>query len=296
MTAAPPALRPVLAARVGAPVALFAGIAYSAFLLSPLTRPAGTRRVEFISELEVAGHPWSWLYRLADVGAGLAMVVTAATVRVVLGRRPGTGLGSALLGLAGIASVIDGATSMRCDTSTGGSCTVAEHTAGGLLSELGVLHTDSGVAGLLGAAAAAVLLGRVMVARWPVLGRLSITFGIAVACTGLLDVALLLLGADAGAAERTRTLLTSGWLVLLSGWLLTSARLPQLVVHAQRRRPAADPGATSASSPALPVAGRPDAPLPSGFAGRRSAPDRGRPDRIGPRPARPGRRAGGRGS
>lgn len=205
-------------------MALFAGIANSAFLLSPLTRPAGSRRAEFISELEVAGHPWSWLYRLADVGAGLAIVVTAVAVRAVVGRRPGTGLGCALLGLAGIASVIDGATSMRCNASAGGSCTVAEHTAGGLLSELSVLHTDSGLAGLLGVAAAAVLLGRVLVAQWPVLGRLSIAFGIAVASTGLLDVALLLLGADVGTAERSRTLLTSGWLVLLSGWLLNEPR------------------------------------------------------------------------
>jgi Protein of unknown function (DUF998) len=204
---------------VAAATALFAAIAYSAFLLSPLTQPAGTRRVEFISELEVAGHPWSWLYRLADVGAGLAIVVTAAAVQAVLGRRPGAGLGCALLGLAGAASVIDGFTSMRCDASTGSSCTVAEHTAGGLVSELTVLHTDSGLSGLLGVATAAVLLGRVLVARWAAWGRLSIAFGIAVASTGLLDLALLLLGADVGTAERTRTLLTSCWLVLLSGWL-----------------------------------------------------------------------------
>ena len=143
------ALRPALVARLGAPMALFAGLAYSAFLLSPLTQPAGTRQVEFISELEVAGHPWSWLYRLADVGAGLAMVITAVAVRELLGRRPGTGTGSTFLAMAGIASVIDGATSMRCDVSSGGACAVAEHTAGGLLSELSVLHTDSGVAGLL---------------------------------------------------------------------------------------------------------------------------------------------------
>jgi hypothetical protein len=204
---------------VGAVLALFAALAYSAFLASPLTQPAGPRRVEFISELEVPGHPWSWLYRLADVGAGLAMLGTALAIRAVLRRRPGTGLGCALLGLAGIASVIDGATSMRCDASTGSSCTVAEHTAGGLLSELTVPHTDSGLAGLLGVAAAAVLLGRVLVVRSPGWGRLSIGFGIAVASTGLLDVALLLVGADVGTAERTRTLLTSGWLVLLCGWL-----------------------------------------------------------------------------
>jgi hypothetical protein len=210
-----------LAARMGAALALFAAIAYSAFLISPLTQPAGARRVEFISELEVAGHPWSWLYRLADVGAGLAIVGTAAAVRAVLGRRPGTGLGCALLGLAGIASVIDGATSMRCDAAGGSSCTVAEHTAGGLLSELTALHTDSGLAGLLGVAAAAVLLGRVMVAGWPSWGRVSVAFGVAVASTGLLDVVLLLLGADVGIAERIRTLLTSGWLVLLGGWLGT---------------------------------------------------------------------------
>jgi hypothetical protein len=200
-------------------MALFAGLAYSAFLLSPLTGPPGTRRVEFISELEVAGHPWSWLYRLADVGAGLAIVVTAAAVRVALGRRPGADLGCALLGLAGAASVIDGVTSMRCDALAGSSCTVAQHTAGGLLSELAVLHTDSGLIGLLGVAAAAVLLGRVLVAQWPAWGRVSMAFGIAVAITGLLDLALLLLGADVGAAERIRALLSSGWLVLLCGWL-----------------------------------------------------------------------------
>jgi hypothetical protein len=204
---------------MGAAMALFAAFAYSAFLASPLTEPVGTRRVEFISELEVSGHPWSWLYRLADVGAGLAILGTAAVVRAVLGRRPGPGLGCALLALAGLASVIDGATSMRCDASASSSCAVAEHTAGGLLAELSALHTDSGLVGLLAVAAAAVLLGRVIAERWPAWGRLSIALGIAVASTGLLDVALLLLGADVGIAERTRTLLTSCWLVLLCGWL-----------------------------------------------------------------------------
>lgn len=205
-------------ARLGAGAAVLAALSYSSFLLSPLTRSGSARR-GFISELELAGQPWSWLYRLSDVLAGLAMLLTAAALwwlPTPAVRRRGA---CVLLALAGLGSMVDGASSMRCEATATSPCAVAS-TTGGLLGELGAVHTDSGLAGLAGIAGGAVLLGLVSEPRWPVFGRLSLGLGLCVAATGLLDLALLLANADIGLVERVRTLLSSGWLLLVGGWLV----------------------------------------------------------------------------
>jgi len=207
----------VLVTRLGAGAAVLAALCYSSFLLSPLTGADSTRR-GFISELEAAGQPWSWLYRLSDVVAGLAMLATAASMWSLLARLPRARWACALLATAGLGSVVDGASNMRCEVTATASCAVA-HTAGGLVGELSAVHTDSGLANLIGIAGGAVLLGVLARPCWPVFGPLSLGLGLCVAATALLDLALLLAGADIGSAERLRTLLSSGWLLLIGGWL-----------------------------------------------------------------------------
>lgn len=209
-----------LVARLGAGAAVLAALCYSSFLLSPFTQPGAARR-GFISELELAGQPWSWLYRLSDVVAGLSMLATAATLWWLTSRAFHSRWASVLLALAGLGSMVDGASGMRCEVTATSSCAVAS-TAGGLLGELSAVHTDSGLAGLAGIAGGAVLLGLASVPRWPAFGRISLGLGLCVAATGLLDLALLLANADIGIVERVRTLLSSGWLLLIAGWLLAA--------------------------------------------------------------------------
>lgn len=149
------------------------------------------------------------------------MLATAAALWWLPGRVFRSRWGCLLLALAGLGSVVDGASSMRCEVTATSSCAVAS-TAGGLLGELSAVHTDSGLAGLLGIAGGAVLLGLASEPRWPVSGKVSLGLGLCVAATGLLDLALLLVSADIGAVERVRTLLSSGWLLLIAGWLISA--------------------------------------------------------------------------
>ncbi len=211
-------------ARAGAACAFLAAATYSAFLLERWTHPRFPADHAFISQLELPGQPWSWLYRSSDVISGVAMVLAAVVLWRTLrggtsaGRRVLVGTGSFLV--AGLASAADGATAMRCTATASRPCDVSIQAPRALLAQLGDLHADSGVLGLLGAAAAAVLLGSVMVGQAPVLARISIVTGTCIASAGLLDVALLMTGADIGLAERARVLLTSIWLGTVGIWLL----------------------------------------------------------------------------
>jgi hypothetical protein len=211
-------------AYAGAISAVIAAACYSSFLLSPWTHAAASAGNGFISELEDPGRPFAWLYRGSDVLAGLG-VLTAAwmTGRVVAGgRRVAAGL--VLLALTGISSLLDAATSMQCDPGVSARCAQQEHTAGGLTSQLLVLHTDSGLLGFLGSAAGAAVLGAALAGRWRGWGRLQFGLGAAIAGCGLADVILLLTGNSIGATERVRVLLTSGCFLAVGIFLLREGR------------------------------------------------------------------------
>jgi len=179
---------------IGAYSALFAALTYSSFLLSRWTRPAASRGAAFISELEAPGQPYNWLFRLSDIASGLAIVVTALGVFVILELQRWAKLVSVLVACVGVGSLIDGTTTMSCSPSVDQRCAAAESTASGLLQQLNQLHTDSGLIGFLSAAIGAVLLGMTLMvssARWE---RLMIAIGLTIAATGLLDICLLLAG------------------------------------------------------------------------------------------------------
>lgn len=211
--------------RYDPPVGLLAGLVaaacYSSFLLSPLLRPGRSDGQGFVSELEAPGQPFAWLFRLSDVAAGLgALLLTVVLWRQLRPARQ-CAAGLALLALTGVASVLDGLSSMGCDALHDPACVRSEQSVGGLLGQLGALHSDTGLAGFIGAAAGAILIGAATHARRPRLAVIQIAVGVLVAGCGLADLALLLTGRDLGAVERLRTLTTSVWfggLGVLAGW------------------------------------------------------------------------------
>ena len=191
-----------------------AAVAYSSFFvaysLNPVTAQAG-----FISELEAPGQPWGWFFRTTDVLAGVAIVLTTLGARTRIGGARPAGFGWALLIGVGLSSMADGLTTMSCEPVRGSACAEAQRTASGLLAQLSEPHTLTGLYGLLGAAAAAGLLGWAAREVRPGWARLSLGVGIAIASGALLELALLLLGVDVEFIERGRTVLISVWLVAL---------------------------------------------------------------------------------
>jgi hypothetical protein len=199
-----------------------AAICYSSFLLSPLTGgPSGQRG--FVSELEAPGTPYAWLYRGSDVAAGLSIVLLAFTLTRWLPRRRQTDLGLLLLALVGLSSILDGATTMRCDPATDAACAHGESSVGGLVSQLSTVHTDTGLIGFFGAAAGAILLGAVSWHQRRLSSTAQLAAGVAIAGCGLLDLVLLLTRRDLGSVERLRILLSSAWFLLL-GQVLSGHR------------------------------------------------------------------------
>jgi Protein of unknown function (DUF998) len=211
---------PRRSARIGGIAAVIAAASYSSFLISPWTHSPGSASRGFISELEAPGQPYAWLYRSSDVLAGIGILIAAWAVSQLVAGRRWSAAAVALLALTGVGSVLDGATSMRCDPGTSARCAHGEHTAGGLVSQLTALHTDSGLLGFAASAAGAIILGAVLADRWPSWGRLQIALGVSIAGCGLADLLLLLSSSSIGSTERARILLTSGWLLAVGLFLL----------------------------------------------------------------------------
>ncbi|MBV9821734.1 MAG: DUF998 domain-containing protein [Actinobacteria bacterium] len=204
--------------------AALAALCYSSFLLAPVLRPGVSAR-GFVSELELAGQPYAWFFRLTDVIAGLGVLLLVGCLRASIGRRRQEIAGRALLALTGAASILDGVSSMGCDPLADPGCARSEQSVGGLLGQLAALHSDTGLVGFAGAAAGAILLGAAWYDRRPSLGLAQILLGVLIAGCGLADMALLLTGRDLGQVERVRTLATSLWFVLLAGSLIEPVRL-----------------------------------------------------------------------
>ena len=213
---------------VGALAAVVAAVSYSSFLAERWTHSTLSGSRAFISSLEAAGQPWAWAYRVSDVVAGLAMALLAVVLWHRFGRDRVSLAAAVLLAAAGLSSVIDGATSMRCSGTIDAACAAAERNPSGMLAQLGDLHVDSGVGGLVGVCGAAILFGaglRGSVAR-DRMGRCWVVLGAVVGLSGLADVVVLLTGGDIGTVERFRTLVSSLWLLAVGGWLLATSSQP----------------------------------------------------------------------
>jgi hypothetical membrane protein len=220
--------------RTGPGISLFAALTYSAFLVSRWTSAHSGQRV-FVSELEAAGQPYGWLFRLADIASGLAVLWMSWLVYATLSDNRRASSAGVLVAVLGLSSVVDGCSTMKCLPSTNIRCASAEHSAGGLAGQLADLHTDSGMAGFLGAAIGAVLVGTILLSHRQWLGCLSIAVGLTIATTGLLDLVVLLAGGDIALIERTRIVLTSAWLVVLGLAVRVPTFIPTRVSGAGRR-------------------------------------------------------------
>ncbi len=222
MTETGPQLRtpPGPGVRAGGIAAIIAAACYSSFLLSPWTHAAQVGSRGFISELEAPGQPYAWLYRSSDIAAGAGILAAAWVLRYLISEHRWSAAAVILLALTGAGSVLDGATSMRCDPGISTACARGEHTAGGLIGQLSTLHTDSGLLGFAASAAGAIVLGAVLAGRWENWGRLHIVLGVSIAGCGVADLVLLLAGGSIGSTERVRVLLTSAWLLAVGAFLL----------------------------------------------------------------------------
>ncbi len=210
-----------------AALSILAALLYSSFLLSYLLDSG--EHADFVSELERPGAPYAGVYRTCDVVAGLALVALAWMCRPGSGaRRSEWGVCGALAAV-GIGSLLDGGTSMDCESGSTSTCELNAHSVGGLLQQLLVGHTLSGLLGFIAAAIGAACCARaaafgtpraVAAARWM---RLHIVLAAGMGLCGLADLAFLLADAEVGAVERARVLMASLWIVAVP-WTIRSVR------------------------------------------------------------------------
>lgn len=213
-------------ARVTGVAGLLAAACYSSFLLTPWTHAGRASTGGFVSELEASGQPYAWLYRSSDIAAGLAILIVAWTLQAVIAGHPWSRVATALLAVTGIGSILDGLTSMRCDAAATSGCLSTEQSVHGLLGQVVAVHTDTGLIGFAASVAGAILVGAASADRWPAWARVQIALGIAIALCGIADLVVMLSGVEVGAVERTRVLLTSGWLLVLGQFLLSRRGAP----------------------------------------------------------------------
>ena len=204
--------------------AMVAALMYSSFLLSYVV-PTG-RTIDFVSELERPGAPNAGWYRASDVLAGLLLILLA---RLMWPNRNGQRVircALAAVAVVGLSSVLDGVSSMDCEPSVQSACEIADNSVSGLLQQLLIGHTLSGLAGFAAAGLGAAWCAR---AAWQralasgmragdaatVMMRLHIALAAAIGLCGLADVALLLLNADVGVVERVRIVVASVWIAVL---------------------------------------------------------------------------------
>jgi len=204
---------------------LVAALAYSSFLLAG---PLGSRldpTTSYVSELGARTQPASGFFRATDMVAGGLIVVLAAALRWDLARDWRRDVGTAALGLAGVASVFDGWKPMDCAPSIDRACRLRED-AIGLLDQLREPHTVSSVTGVVAAIVSMAVLGSLLGSE-PGRRRFGL-FGLvaALVTAGLSLAELPLTTADPGVGliERIFVLCVSAWIAALGLLLLPRRR------------------------------------------------------------------------
>lgn len=214
-------------------LAVIAAVCYSSFLLSYVT--GSGQGVDFVSELELPGAPYAGWYRASDVLAGLALLALAWLCWPGRGGRTAVRWACVMVAVVGAGSLLDGSTSMDCAAGSQGTCDLGDHSVLGLLHQLVVGHTLSGLAGFAAAGVGAACCAR---ACWPKhVGwlRVHIALAAGIGLCGLADVALLLASADIGLVERVRIVLVSTWIASIP-WTVRAVRHGRYV----RSAPTAD--------------------------------------------------------
>lgn len=233
-------------------VGVLAAVVYSSFLVSYLFPT--DRSIDFVSELERPGAPYADWYRASDAVAGVLMIALTALCwrgprSLFIRQDSRRAMGWALIAVAvvGASSVLDSLSPMDCNPSVQSICDIDDQGVAGLLRQLLVGHTLSGLVGFgaagIGAAwcARAAWLERAAhldraagatravkdATTWM---RVHIVLAAVIGLCGLTDLALLLVGADVGLVERVRILVVSLWIGALpwAGQVRTSAERDSL--------------------------------------------------------------------
>ncbi|WP_165438335.1 DUF998 domain-containing protein [Pseudonocardia sediminis] len=211
---------------------------YSWYLAAPLfgTRLDPTRA--YVSEFAVPGSPGSAWFRIADVAAGVLIILLAAglqrsAVRPVDRRET---VGAAAVAVVGLTAVVDGLHPMECAPSADPACRLAEQ-AQPLMGQLTDLHTLSGLAGVAAATTAMVTLSRPRAGDRP--RRTGVRPGQVCAAALVLLAAvvsvLALTGADGvGVVEHLQLMLVAGWVAAVSAMLVGSRRSRREVMDRAR--------------------------------------------------------------
>lgn len=213
-------------------------VLYSSFLLSYLV--GGPQHADFVSELERPGAPYAQWYRASDLIAGLLMLVIAALCWPERGTRPWSRWAVLAVAVVGACSILDGVSSMDCAPSARVACELDIYSVGGLLRQLLVGHTLSGLVGFIAAGVGAGCCARVawaqqvpQLASPPPAGsppgarrypgnsvaiwwmRVHIVLAAGIGMCGLGDLVLLLAQVDVAGVERVRVVLVSLWVAVV---------------------------------------------------------------------------------
>jgi len=204
---------------------LVAALAYSSFLLAG---PLGSRldpTTSYVSELGARTQPASGFFRATDMVAGGLIVVLAAALRWDLARDWRRDVGTAALGLAGVASVFDGWKPMDCAPSIDRACRLRED-AIGLLDQLREPHTVSSVTGVVAAIVSMAVLGSLLGSEpgRRRLGHFGLVAALVTAGLSLAELPLTTADPGVGLIERTFVLCVSAWIAALGLLLLPRRR------------------------------------------------------------------------
>jgi uncharacterized protein DUF998 len=219
--------------RIGALCGLAGLVAYCDFPIEGLTGSRLSPARAYVSELSVAGQPFSGVFRLSDLVAGVGLMVFAWTLGTWLQTARAWAAGR-LLALAGTCAVVDGIWPMTNAPSTGRASPGLD--LAGITSRLLQVHAVSGLVGFSSILIAMGLLSSVLQrranARW--LGPTGLA-AVAVATTlGALEIGMDLAGvAWVGLAERVQLSTIGVWL---------GAVVFDVLRETQRPKPKAGPG------------------------------------------------------
>jgi hypothetical protein len=195
------------------------------FVLEPLLPGSAHVGATVVSDLSAPGRPWSWLFRAADIGSGICLLMLCVVLVVHRPRTSARSTGIAWMAATvatsvfAVSTVVAAAVTETCAPAFDPSCpgSVAEASTTDLVHD--AVSSVGSTAGVLAALAFAVVLRRT-----PWLATLHGAAFTAAASSGLLFVAWQAQPDDtlSGWPQRVQILALSAWFVVLG---LTADRL-----------------------------------------------------------------------
>ncbi|MFI6295522.1 alpha/beta fold hydrolase [Nonomuraea sp. NPDC050790] len=183
-----------------------AGVVYSAWVPGQLANPAVSAAEGYLSELAARDQPWSPLFRVADILAGLAVVIGVALAP----RAPAEWGGWLATALFGAFTIADGAFPLDCAVVSDPAC------ERGPLSLSHHLHTVTSTLAAVAALASMVELAR----SWRT--RAAVVLAGAYALASLLTLVAVTAAHLIGVAQRIQVAVIALWLMYVAARLLAA--------------------------------------------------------------------------